>query len=357
MSFSTNAETEILANLGILSNQHLSKKASRKESLNDSKETTNRTRLLSSSDLDKTSLNYDSEDEENMIVFNDLNSGTNNYLIKMSKTNKWQAFIVGSLLILVSSLFDTKVYFLIFLFLTLGGLFAPLAISKSFIHVTSVELKSDRLLSKRETPTFLNSNIVEITTIPSTFNVNLTLNVTGNPLTKISKPDSVIGVSENQDKKTEENGLQRAAAEEKRKKEEEINGTLIKNITPTNIMTTNIVVTTLPSTTKLEYKTSLDTTVAKIETTKKEIITTTYYYKIFFTILSLHLSSYYRQNEIERLTNSLSGSCRKQNSDVSIKIKKSKHGYNRLNNDIDGSFDTLSLIDSDSDASNDEIFN
>uniref|UniRef100_A0A0K0EM74 Major facilitator superfamily associated domain-containing protein n=1 Tax=Strongyloides stercoralis TaxID=6248 RepID=A0A0K0EM74_STRER len=295
MSFTKNAEAEILANLGILSNQNSSRKEVYGGSVNDIKEVSNRTRLLSSSDNDKLSSNFDSDDDT-MIVFNNSNTSKDSYLNKIIKMSNWQSYLIalpillfmnyligifhllphiykeefnefwsgsifgiaigciiltgfiqyvavimfitnvfyftkGSLLILISSSTDSKTFFLIYFFIALGGLIAPITLSKSLIHVTNVEIKTQNLLTKRDISTFLDTKSVVInnTINPNGLkkNISFTNNISTtttyinlNTTTKISKPDSVIGVVENQDKKTEENVLQRAEAEEKRKKNE-----------------------------------------------------------------------------------------------------------------------------------------
>uniref|UniRef100_A0A0N5C9Q4 Uncharacterized protein n=1 Tax=Strongyloides papillosus TaxID=174720 RepID=A0A0N5C9Q4_STREA len=237
MSFTKNAEAEILANLGILTNQHLSREGSHRDSITDIKETSNRTRLLSSSDNDKSSLNFDSDDD-GVVVFNNSNSLTTDYSKKIIKMSNWQSYLVVLPIILFMSYqigifhslpegyqnelykFSSASFF--------GGLIAPISMSKSSFYVTNVEIKTPQLITKRD----ISVNMEINTTTISTESINTlkiisnddfqstTTYINLNQSTRISKPDSVVGVSENQDKKTEENALQRAAAEEKRKKNE-----------------------------------------------------------------------------------------------------------------------------------------
>ncbi|CEF60087.1 Hypothetical protein SRAE_X000182700 [Strongyloides ratti] len=340
MSFTKNAEAEILANLGILSNHNSSTKDVNKDSVNDIKDTTNRTRLLSSSDNDKLSLNFDSDDDT-MIVFNNSNSSQNNYLNKIIRMSRWQSYLIGlpiilfmnyliglfhlspqiykeefygfwtalcfgvligcdsyisviiiyifviafltnvfyftkgALLILISSSNDSKTLFLIYFFIALGSLIAPIALSNSLIHVTNLEIKTQKLFTKRDVSTFMETNNVIKSTINPTLaknisltnNIATTTNINFNKTTKISKPDSVIGVVENQDKKTEENLLQRAEAEEKRK----------KNVSESQLITTSTQTSTKSELLKGEVNQETeeiitDSTIESDKTTSKEIM-------------------------------------------------------------------------------------
>uniref|UniRef100_A0A0K0FBT1 UNC93-like protein n=1 Tax=Strongyloides venezuelensis TaxID=75913 RepID=A0A0K0FBT1_STRVS len=374
MSFNKNAEAEILANLGILTNQHLSREGSHRDSITDIKETSNRTRLLSSSDNDKSSLNFDSDDD-GVVVFNNSNSLTTDYSKKIIKMSNWQSYLVvlpiilfmsyligifhslpegyqnelykfsstsffgigigiytskklfetynpiklilastslayiflvvgtiltgftqyiaviifliqlfyfikASLLILISTSTETRTFFLLYFFIALGGLIAPISMSKSSFYVTNVEIKTPHLITKKDIQVNMEIN----TTIKSTDSINTLKSISDddfqstttytnlNQSTKISKPDSVVGVSENQDKKTEENALQRAAAEEKRKKNEsETQSSFIsmKSTTNTEVKSTGDVHST-PTTTPFTTN-SIKETNATTKLTNKEV--------------------------------------------------------------------------------------